>query len=423
MKIRFAWPLSVCLIAWLCAGALAIPAAATPLDDYVAVPDASYSYSIQSSAHVGAAPNGYTRYVVRLNSQTWRSSSELNRTLWQHWLTIVVPDTLLLDTAMLVINGGSNGDGATDLEPYLGYIVSVTGSVMAFLEQVPNQPLRSLEDNISRSEDHLIAWSFDKYLSTGDATWPVLLPMVKSAVRAMDTIAAIAAGHGVTADKFVVGGGSKRGWTTWLTTAVDPRIVACAPVVIDVLNMQPSMEHHWKCYGAYSSAVHDYVDYNIFDRMDTPEGAALRAIVDPYVYRERFTMPKFMVNATGDEFFVLDSAQFYFHDLPGVKHLYYAPNSGHGMDVDISSIASLIVYYMAIARNDPLPRFSWTFEGNNSIRVETEDPVDLARLWQATNPDARDFRWYSGAGPHWTGTTLTEQTPGSGVYVAQVAMP
>ena len=192
-------PTIVCLCACM---AMLLPGAgvlATPLDDYVAAPDPSYTYSIQSTAH----PTGYTRYVVRLTSQTWRSAAEVNHTLWRHWLTIVIPDTLQVDTTLLAISGGNNNDGATNLEPYLGLAASLTGSMLAFLEQVPNQPIRSLEDGQNRSEDTLIAWSFDKYLATGDATWPALLPMTKSVVRAMDAIADIAATrHGITANKF-----------------------------------------------------------------------------------------------------------------------------------------------------------------------------------------------------------------------------
>ena len=44
--------------------------------------------------------------------------------------------------------------------------------------------------------------------------------MTKSAVRAMDTVTSVVlstSGNALTVDKFVVAGGSKRGWTTWTT--------------------------------------------------------------------------------------------------------------------------------------------------------------------------------------------------------------
>ena len=60
--------------------------------------------------------------------------------------------------------------------------------------------------------------------------------------------------------RFVVSGASKRGWTTWTTAAVDRRVVAIAPAVIDLLNVVPSFTHHWQAYGAWSDAVKDYVE-------------------------------------------------------------------------------------------------------------------------------------------------------------------
>ena len=129
-------------------------------------------------------------------------------------------------------------------------------------------------------------------------------------------MASDAGGH-VTIDDFVVAGGSKRGWTTWMTAAVDPRVVAIIPIVIDVLNVDVSMRHHYAAYGFWAPAVGDYVNHKIQQRMDTPPSKALMRLVDPYFYRDRFAMPKFIVNSSGDQFFLPDSSQFYFDDLPG----------------------------------------------------------------------------------------------------------
>src|SRR5205807_8803632 len=104
-----------------------------------------------------------------------------------------------------------------------------TNTIASELRGVPNEPVTFAGEAKLRSEDAIIAYTRDKYLRTGDDTWPLRLPMTKSAVRAMDTIGAFCrstAGGGVTVDKFVVSGGSKRGWTTWTTAAVDKRVIA-----------------------------------------------------------------------------------------------------------------------------------------------------------------------------------------------------
>ena len=68
-----------------------------------------------------------------------------------------------------------------------------------------------------------------KHFATKDDDWLVRLAMVKSGVRAMDAIQeflASPAGGSTKVDQFVVAGGSKRGWTTWLVGAVDSRVIA-----------------------------------------------------------------------------------------------------------------------------------------------------------------------------------------------------
>lgn len=102
----------------------------TALDDYVAAPDPSYSYTISSSQHAEVSGVGYTRYVIRMTSQTWRTSSEMNRTAWEHWLTLAIPDVPASNKALLVINGGSNGNPAT----------SLSALAMSFPRPIPCSP-------------------------------------------------------------------------------------------------------------------------------------------------------------------------------------------------------------------------------------------------------------------------------------------
>ena len=202
-------------------------------------------------------------------------------------------------------------------------IAAKTGSVVTELKMVPNEPLQFVGEKRTRTEDSLIAYTWDKYLRTGDDRWPARLPMTKAVARAMDTVTDFLAkpeGGEVVVDKFVAAGGSKRGWTTWSIAAVDKRIVAIVPIVIDMLNVVPSFKHHYRAYGFYAPAVGDYVEMGIMGWQDTPEYKRLLEIIEPYEYLERYTMPKFLINASGDQFFLPDSWKFYYKNLLGQKH-------------------------------------------------------------------------------------------------------
>jgi PhoPQ-activated pathogenicity-related protein len=179
------------------------------------------------------------------------------------------------------------------------------------------------------------------------------------------------------------------------------------------------MLHHYAAYGFWAPAVGNYTEFHIMDWMGTPENRALMKIEEPYGYRQRFTMPKFIINAAGDQFFLPDSSQFYFNDLPGIKYLRYVPNADHslrGSDV----YETLLACYHAILNQVPLPQFSWTVQKDASLCVTTKDRPSVVKLWQATNPNARDFRLET-MGSRYESTTLSDT--GGGVYIGKVAQP
>jgi PhoPQ-activated pathogenicity-related protein len=422
MKPRLA--ASVVALVWL---VLATPAPAadpaplhkTPLDDYIAKPDPTYSWKL-----VETIPGeGYTAFVVDLKSQTWRATPEVDRAVWQHWLVVVKPDDVRHDTAYLRIGGGNNGRPAPrQANPTIVDIARSTHTVVAELGQVPNQPLVFNNDGEQRVEDNLIAYGHVKFMDTGDPTWLPRLPMVKSAVRAMDAVTelmASPAGGKTAIKKFVVAGGSKRGWTTWLTGAVDPRVTAIIPIVIDVINVRPCKTNHYSAYGFWAPAVGDYTRHKIHERLDTPQYAELLRIVDPYSYRERLTMPKFIVNSTGDQYFPPDSSKFYFDGLQGEKYLRYVPNTKHNLEGS-DAAESITAFYQAVLKRSPLPRYSWKVQPDGSIRVETKDRPREVNLWRATNPGARDFRLDS-IGKAYQSSRLESES--EGVWVARVAPP
>jgi PhoPQ-activated pathogenicity-related protein len=391
----------------------------TALDRYVSAVDTNYSYHLVRSL----PGKDETTFILEMTSQAWLTTNQVDRPIWKHWMILVRPDKVTSSKSLLFISGGAN-DGKEPKGPDAGMaqIALVTKSIVTELKMVPNQPLVFRGETQGRSEDELIAYSWDKFLRTGDEKWPARLSMTKAAVRAMDTVTAFCAGpeggH-VPVDGFVVAGGSKRGWTTWTTAAVDRRVVAIIPIVIDVLNIEPSMLHHYAAYGFWAPSIGDYTALHIMDWTGTPQYRALMRIEEPYQYRDRLTMPKFLINASGDQFFLPDSSQFYFNDLPGVKYLRYVPNADHSLKGS-DARESLLACYNAILYQQSLPQVSWKLEADGSIRAETRDKPSDVKLWQATNPDARDFRLET-LGPKWESTSVADQ--GGGVYIGSVPPP
>jgi PhoPQ-activated pathogenicity-related protein len=391
----------------------------TALDRYVRQPDPTYSWKVVREADA----DGLKQWVVDLKSQTWRTEKDVDRPVWQHWLIVVKPEKVTTNKALLFIVGGANGgEPPPSAEGRTLAIAKATGSVVAELKMVPNQGLVFHGDGRSRKEDDLIAYTWDQFLKTGDETWPARLPMVKSAVRAMDCVQELLAsdqGGKHKIDKFVVAGGSKRGWTTWCTAAVDPRVEAAIPIVIDVLNVAVSMKHHVAAYGKYSLAINDYYQHNIMQRANDPRLAKLYEIEDPYSYRDRLTLPKFIVNSAGDEFFLPDSSQFYYGDLKGEKYLRYVPNSSHSLK-DTDAVESIIAFYHTVLTSASRPKYSWTFEPSGAIQVRSETKPKEVLLWHATNPEHRDFR-LAVIGKAYKSEPLVDQ--GTSTFIANLKAP
>ena len=223
-------------------------------------PDPAFAWK-QTSNHT--TPAG-TVHSIELTSQVWQGIT------WKHALTIYEPAELTYtDTVLLFIVGGSTGSRPDEGDHKLAFaLTKTTGARVAVLHQVPNQPLLG-----NRKEDDLISETFVRYLETKDKNWPLLFPMVKSAVRAMDAVQAWAKEKGKgEVTRFVVTGGSKRGWTTWLTGAADHRVIAIAPMVIVMLNMGLQGPNQLAVWGNYSEQIDDYVKRGPMERAKTRKG-------------------------------------------------------------------------------------------------------------------------------------------------------
>ena len=363
------------------------------MEEYVRTADPAFRYNIEETYKA----EGWTEYRVKMVSGTWLTKQEVNHPEWWHWVTIVVPDEVTETEALMVIGGGSTKD--KEPQPANELLVQAavgTKSIIAEISNIPFQPLNYVNDEKDdRFEDDLIAYGWRQYLEGGakdeDVEWLAHIPMTRAVVRAMDVVQEISADLNKPVDSFVVAGASKRGWATWTTAIVDDRVIAIIPVVIDVLNVESSFNHHWRCYGAWSPAINDYINEGIMDWTGSKEYARLLELVEPYSFIDQLTLPKFLINATGDEFFITDSWQFYWDDLVGDKYIQYVPNANHGLN-GTYNLGSLVAFYNAVITESAIPKVDWSVSAD-SIYLEVLSDADYkVTKWEAVNENARDFR-------------------------------
>jgi PhoPQ-activated pathogenicity-related protein len=410
----------------------------TLLSDYVHSKDPNFRYELVHSTK----ENGYTYHVARMVSQHWLSPDLVDEVEWWHWVSVVVPDNVPYQTGMMFIGGGSQETKMPDKPAALILEAATqTNSIVAQVHNIPFQPLTFAGDTVGkRKEDALIAYGWRKFMEGGakdeDAIWLARLPMTKAVVSAMDVVSELVQKeHSQELTNYVVAGASKRGWTTWTTAAVDDRVVGMVPIVIDLLNLVPSFQHHWRNYGFWAPAVGNYVEEGIMDWMGTREFDRLLQITEPYSFLPKYkNIPKLLISATGDQFFLPDSWQFYWDDLPGEKQLQYVPNAGH--DVGKSdALQNMIAFYGSILQKKPFPQYTWKGT-EKGFSLETDPNLKPAslKIWEAHNEETRDFR-IDVLGPNWTSRDIpinesgkydiTLETPAKGWkgYFVEVTYP
>jgi PhoPQ-activated pathogenicity-related protein len=384
---------------------------ASALARYVASPDPGYQWNIeQQFEHRG------TEFIgIRLRSQSWRDN------IWTHQLYLIKPRHVdEHGQAVLVVAGGRWRDAYDEQWPeslpeeveIFSRIAERLRSIVVVVAQVPFQPLFGI------TEDHLIAYTFDQFLQTGDTSWPLLLPMVKTVVRAMDTAQTVARMQWQQSiERFTVVGGSKRGWTTWLVAAVDARVSAIVPIVIDALNMAAHFPYQTEVWGSPSIEIAPYTERNLHVVLGSEVGRDLRRIVDPISYSELLTQPKLIVIATNDDYFPVDALNLYWRELEEPKYILYLPNDEHSTDDFRRIFRSLRFFHQSILSKSELPEVSWAFSQDVSemqLTIHAQPRPRRVHAWIAS-ADSRDFR-----NANWQATRIPRR---DGTWSAVLARP
>jgi PhoPQ-activated pathogenicity-related protein len=230
---------------------------------------------------------------------------------------------------------------------------------------------------------------------------------------------------GESINNFIISGASKRGWTTWLTAAVDQRVRAIAPVVIDTLNMRAQMPRQLKAFGGYSTRLSPYTSRGLVPIPETPEGQRLLSMIDPWAYRERLTLPKLIINGSNDAYWATDALNLYWNELPGEKWVVYVPNAGHDLRrqdrPQFDQLTDLVNGLAAFSRHQiggaSMPKLVWKHENVNGrlrLTIEAAPAPTGGRLWVSQMP-TQDFR-----AAHWSEQVVQFS---DGKIVGEVARP
>jgi len=392
------------------------------LSTYVAKAEPDSGWTLVTKSEFGECEYWH----LNLKSQVWQDIP------WEHDLVIFKPKNVTPDGKMVLLNEG--GSFKPDKAMYGAFLANKMKAPVAIVLGVPKQPLYD-----GKREDDLIAETFIRYLETEDASWPLLFPMVKTVVKAMDAVGEFTGREwGVKTDKFLVTGASKRGWTTWLTAASDPRVIAIAPMVIDMLNIPAQLPLQVNRFGKPSEQISPYTKRGLIPLGETPAAKHLWSIVDPYTYRSKYTMPKLILLGNNDPYWSPDALNLYWDETPGEKYISYTPNAGHNlMEVDASGIRqplpiraldNITAFVRAQFTGIALPKLGWKHgeaaDGKLSLTVTADQPAKEARLWiaKSATKDFRKARWESQPLETGDGKSITAMVamPESG-YIAYYA--
>jgi len=347
---------------------------------YLARPEPAYKWEKRGEKKIA----GGTIFDLWLTSQVWQGET------WEHRLQLFLPDSPTYPDCCTLLNTG--GGGNTEEELIGMFAAKNIGGPFAILYHIPKQPLYG-----GLREDALIVYTWQKYLETGDDTWPLHFPMAKAVIKAMDALQALRP----ELKRFIITGASKRGWTTWLAGASkDKRIVGIAPMVIDILNVAAQVPHQLEMYGKPSEQVADYTAVGFDKLLGGPRGKKLLELEDPYSYRDIITMPKLILLGTNDRYWSQDALNLYWDGLKGGKWVLYLPNSGHGLEDRGRLLTTLTAFSRTIAAKKAWPKPSWKYavKGRGAeLTIQSDVPLKSARLFRCTSAttDFRDSKWTS----------------------------
>lgn len=370
-----------------CFGGDSVRAPEDLLGTYLRNGDYTYNWELERSAR----DSGCTVHRLRLTSQRWRDR------VWEHRLSVIVPDQVSHPGVLLFLSGeeAGGGDAVRDEEPAelrpasAGRLAVECEAVVALLGQVPG---RSSADSLSAG-----AWirrTLELAVEDGDDSWPLLFPMTKCVIRAMDAVTEFCAERlGRKAGGFVVGGAAEQGWAVWLAASRDERVSAISPWSADMLNAGrrasalSSRPPDDSPGGGYASAL-------LHGLSGTERGQSLATSVDPYARADSLPMPKLVVLGAAAPAREVSETAGCLDSLPGINRVRYLPGVGRDLSRDSAAFGALGTFFSMLLEDEELPSYRYSARRKgDSLSIDLSFAPDRlvgAERWYAVS-DTLDF--------------------------------
>lgn len=324
---------------------------------YMDIPDASFSWKADFTPFKNDTKHQLLHYRMKLNSLQWLTEAEVTPSQWTHDVVVIRPYIPLPGKAMLWIEGCANNEDF-EVECYqrdislVADLAQSTGMMVFILFHVPNQPsvFASDPDQGKLMEDRLVSFSWNTFMTRAQnrPDWIAYFPMAKASLRCLD------AGEGYSKDlvamgmltqpitKWYIFGMSKRGAATWFLTAYlgarqPHRIIGSAPVVFEALNFKEVvLESMPAKLGGFTHVLSPYRASIPFLLEDQKLEALSRHIdlTTPWYHKGLTAVPKYVVSAALDEFFMLGNDRYWYDQLEN-KHRLIVPHADHIFILDI----------------------------------------------------------------------------------------
>jgi hypothetical protein len=168
-----------------------------------------------------------------------------------------------------------------------------------------------------KGEGAVKRFSIRKFFETGDANWIHWVAIARSFMRGMTAMGQL---EGIEADKFILGGCSKRGQATWIAAAADRRVAGIFPVA-----RPGNFPHFVQC------RLHG---------LSPRSGSAETQWWWEQIYSQRgYEAPAMCMVGTNDEHYEPFTDHGFYPFIEGDKNFCYVANYRHGIGTEVHAKA------------------------------------------------------------------------------------